>query len=640
MAATARPFGSWPSPITAETLVADSVRIGEVRVDDGDVWWSETRPEEGGRAAVMRWRDGTSEEITPPDAYVRTLVHEYGGGAWAVDAGELFYVDLSDQRLRRLAPGSDPELLTPVPMQPRGFRYADFDVTPDRRWLVCVRERHDTESEPANEIVAVALDGSERVEVLWAGSDFVMSPRISPSGERLAWIAWDHPDMPWDATTLWIGDLGDGAVTDPVPLVGNGVEALCEPGWGAGDELYVCSDREEWWNLYRVDDGDLEAVVAGDFEIATPPWVFGMQRWALLTDGPIAAAGYSTGDRLVFGDTELLVADDEISSVCPAGPRSVVYSGGGFDHETEVVRVDLPADGPAVRTVLRPARDLGLEPAFVPPPESITFPTTGDEVAYGLFYRPAHPEFVGPEGPAPPLMVLAHGGPTGSARRMMQLSIRFWTSRGFAVVDVDYRGSTGYGRMYRRGLDGRWGVADVEDCVAAVRYLADRGDIDPDRAVIRGGSAGGYAVLCALCFHDCFAAGANHFGIADLEALARDTHKFESRYTDRLIGPLPEARAVYEARSPIHHLAGFSAPMIVFQGAEDEIVPPNQSEMIVAALRDRGVPVAYILFEGEQHGYRRSESFIRSTEAELAFFGRILGFDPADDLPEVEIDNL
>ena len=313
-----------------------------------------------------------------------------------------------------------------------------------------------------------------------------------------------------------------------------------------------------------------------------------MQRWALLGDEPVVVAGYSMGDRIVVADTELLGVDDTIVSIQACGPRSVVYSGAGFAHEPEVVRLELPVDEPAVRTVLRPGRDLGLDPAFLPAPEAITYPTADDEVAYGLFYRPAHPDHVGPDGAAPPLIVLAHGGPTAAARRQLQLSIRFWTSRGFAVVDVDYRGSTGYGRMFRRALHGRWGVADVEDCVAAARFLADRGDVDPERLVIRGGSAGGYTVLCALCFHDGFTAGASHYGIADLEALATDTHKFESRYLDRLVGPHPAARPVYEARSPIHHVDGFSAPMIVLQGAEDEIVPPNQSEMIVGVAARKG----------------------------------------------------
>ena len=633
------PYGSWPSPITAESLVSGAVGISEVQADGGDVWWSESRPDEGGRVAIMRCRDREITEVTPPDAYVRTLVHEYGGGAWTVDGGELFYVDMSDQRLRRLTPGSEAEMLTAAPEAERGVRFADGRVTPDRRWLVCVRETHGG-PEPVNEIVAVALDGSQAVEVLWSASDFVMSPRVSPDGTRLAWIAWDHPDMPWDDTALWVGDLGDGALTDARLVVSNGAEALCEPGWGPDGALYVCSDREEWWNLYLVDGGDLELVAGGDYEVATPSWVFGMQRWALLDGKPLVVAGYSTGDRIVIDDAELLGIDDTIVSIGALDARSVVYSGAGFAHEPEVVRLELPVDGPAVRTVLRPGRDLGLDPAFLPAPEAITYPTTGDEVAYGLFYRPAHPDHAGPDGAAPPLIVLAHGGPTAAARRQLQLSIRFWTSRGFAVVDVDYRGSTGYGRMFRRSLYGRWGVADVEDCVSAIRFLADRGDVDADRLVIRGGSAGGYTVLSALCFHDEFTAGASHYGIADLEALARDTHKFESRYLDRLVGPYPAAREVYEARSPIHHVDGFSAPMIVLQGAEDEIVPPNQAEMIVESLRDKGVPVAYLLFEGEQHGFRKSENVIRALEAELAFFGRVLGFDPADDLPPVEIANL
>ena len=647
--ASATAFGSWSSPISAQGLVSGAVGISELCVDGHDVWWAESRPDEGGRTAVMRLAGGLAggavTEITPADAYVRSLVHEYGGGAWWVERGVLFYVDVSDQRLRRLEPGGEPVLLTPAPEIARGLRYADGRVTPDGLWFVCVRECHRNDREPANELVAVATDGSGRVEVLWDRADFVMSPRVSPDGSKVAWVSWDHPNMPWDATTLRVHELVDGSLGPELVVVGNGAEAWCEPGWSADGRLLACTDRNDWWNLHEIalETGQLTPVVAGPFEIATPPWVFGMQRWAVSGPHTVAAVGLATGDELVIDGRTVSTPDATISSL-QAIEDGVVFVGAGYGHEAEIVRLSLH-DGSAHRSVVHSGRDLPVPAELLIEPESITFPTdpsagpgaATSPVAHGLYYPPTNPNHVGPAGERPPLLVLAHGGPTAQARRQIQLAILYWTSRGIAVVDVDYRGSTGYGRPFRRALDGEWGVADVADCVAAGRYLAERGDVDADRLIIRGGSAGGFTVLSALAFHDVFAVGASRYGVADLQALATDTHKFESRYLDTMVGPWPEAKAVYEARSPINHVHRFSAPMIVLQGDEDPVVPPNQSEMIVAALVARGIPVAYLLFEGEQHGFRKAENVVCALEAELAFFGEILGFDPADELPTLEI---
>ena len=697
------PFGSWPSPITAASLVLGAVRISEVMADPvrpGLLWWAESRPEESGRTAVMccdlterplsaspregearggeaRSGEATPREVTPAGADVRTRVHEYGGGAWWPHDGALYYVEFSDQRLRRLDPGAaDPVLLTAEPERSESLRYADGRVTPDGRWCVCVRERHAPGAgEAVNELVAVAADGSQRVNVLWAEADFVMSPRISSDGALLAWIAWDHPNMPWDDTRLHVFELGCGELGAEVLAAGaDGDRSLCEPGWVAGsclddasgarggDRLLVCSDHDDWWGLYEVDsdDGALAPVVTGAFDVATPPWVFGMQRWAAARSTVAAVAGLATGDELVVGGRRLAVADTSVSSlaVLHPGPATsgaamservtLAYAGAGFGHEPEVVTVAVGPDGPR-RRVVRPSRRLGLDPCLLVQPEAIAFPTgsagspaeaaggpaatagSRRPVAHALYYPPSNPKCAGPPDERPPLMVLVHGGPTAAARRELQLDILFWTSRGFAVADVDYRGSTGYGRRYRRALDGAWGVADVEDCVAAARLLAERGEVDPQRLVIRGGSAGGFTVLSALAFHDVFAAGASRYGVADLEVLAADTHKFESRYLDTLIGPRPEARRLYEQRSPVRHLDGFEAPMIVLQGAEDEIVPPSQAEMIVEALRAKGVVVDYVLFEGEQHGFRRAENIITALESELAFFAAVLRFEAADD---------
>ncbi len=719
-----QPYGGWSSPITAELLVTGAAQISEVIADPvrpNLLWWAESRPDDGGRTAVMccdltnsNIQDST-QEVTPPDANVRTRVHEYGGGAWWTHDGVLYYVDYSDQRLRRLHPDSpEPILLTPEPATAGSLRYADGRVTPDGNWIICVHERHEpsddskvnnsavdnntSHPEPINELVAIPTDGSRQVKHLWQQSDFVMSPRISGDGKALAWISWDHPNMPWDSTRLHVyelntGELSNSELTNPITEIG-GNQSFCEPGWIIDDtgnqHLLVCSDHEGWWNLYEVDlpTGALIPQVTGEYDIATPPWVFGMQRWAgsgsngtgLNGTGLNIAvvAGKPSGDELHVNGTHIPLPDTSISSLtmisslqavgeCQqdeirqgAGEVFLAYAGAGFAHETEVILVSRvgPAglnarnacvstfkpdkgqlsaeDTSFERIVVRPARDLNLDKALLVTPEHITFPTSS-ATAHALYYPPANPDFTGPPEERPPLMVLAHGGPTAQARRQLQLATLYWTSRGFAVVDVDYRGSTGYGRAYRQLLNAKWGVADVADCVAAAKYLANRGDIDPNRITIRGSSAGGFTALAALAFHDTFTAGASRYGIGDLAVLAKDTHKFEARYLDTLIGPWPAAADIYAARSPALHLDGFDAPMIVLQGSEDEIVPPSQAELIVDALKSKGVPVAYVLFEGEQHGFRQADNIVKALESELSFFAAVLGFTPADALPEIEI---
>ncbi len=650
------PYGAWSSSISAADLVGGAVRVSEVRADPVDprlIWWSETRPEEGGRTAVMRYSipQGETREHTPPDANVRTLVHEYGGGAWWPHDGRLFYVDFADQRLRVINRQGRVRFLSDEPAQPRADRFADGRVTADGRWCVVVRECHRPGGEPVNEVVAVPTDGTAEINVLYGDADFVMSPRLSADGDLLTWISWNHPNMGWDSTRLHIARFAQGRLGGEILTVGAQDSAsYCEPDFGVNG-LRVCCDHEGWWNLYDVDvtSGDLSGVVGGPFEIATPPWVFGMQRWTARAadhgdEQVFAVAGMPTGDELIVDGSTLSLPDSSINSLS-AGPGAVVAVGSGYGHETEVISLHTDRSG-LHREVIRPSRQLPFEKGYLIEPEWITFPTgsgptgsgpTGpgtdrewsDEVAHGLFYPPTNPTHVGPEGERPPLMVMAHGGPTAQARRELQPGILYWTSRGIAVVDVDYRGSTGYGTAFRRALDGQWGVADVADCVAAAQYLADRGDVDPERLMIRGGSAGGFTVLAALAFHEVFSAGASRYGIADLEALATDTHKFESRYLDTLVGAYPEQRDVYVERSPINHVEAINTPLIVLQGAEDVIVPPSQAEMIVSALKSKGVKVAYLLFPDEQHGFRQADNIVRALEAELAFFGEVLGFDPA-----------
>lgn len=660
------PYGSWPSPISAALIVEQAVSIGEVAVGVEDVWWSELRPAEGGRVAVVRQRPGGEPvDVLPEGFSARTRVHEYGGGAWWLHDEVLFFTNWADQRLYRLESGGVPRALTPEPELPAGARYADGRVTVDGRLVICVRELHRPDGEPVNEIVAIdAHQGGDPV-VLVSGPDFVSFPRVSPDGRRLCWTQWNHPDMPWDATELWVAELveegGSLALSAPRAVAGGPGESIFQPEWAPDGSLLFVSDRRDWWNLYGIAARDLEPssssdhppvepVVVLEGDIGVPQWVFDLSRYALLADGRVLVAFARDGvDHLAVagrGDggewtvQQLSSPFTAVSSVRAFGDGAVLV-GASFTEEASVVLTELPPGSDSIEVVrLRPPRDLGVDQRWFSVPEPVTFPTTGGGHAHALLYRPTNPEVSAPEGERPPLVVISHGGPTSAARPQLNLTVQYWTSRGLAVADVNYRGSSGYGRRYRDALAGQWGVVDVDDCTAVASHLAAHGEVCGERLAIRGSSAGGFTTLCALVFRDVFDAGASLYGVSDLEALARDTHKFEARYLDRLIGPYPEARERYVERSPVHHAERIDCPLIVFQGLEDVIVPPDQAEVLVAALRAKGMPVAYLAFEGEQHGFRQAATIRRVLEAELYFYARVFGFDLADPVDPVEIENL
>lgn len=679
-----RPYGTWPSPLAPEALAAGAVAVGEIRVDADDVWWTEARPAEGGRTTLVRRRvDGTVADALGSDANVRTGLLEYGGGAWCVEAGIVTYAAWADQRLYRIAP-DDPDAvrvpITPEPASPRGLRYGD--VTPlDSSWVIAVREAHPGEvaagsaADPVHEIVAVPTDGSavddpDAVIVLVSGPDFVAAPRPGPAA--LAWIAWDHPRMPWDGAELWVARLGlDGdrrpVLRDARVVAGGPEESVVQPEWDAAGDLWFASDRSGWWNLHRVVDprGDarVEPVAPVDAEIGGPRWVGGLRWFAPLGDGRVLAAATSSG-------TTGLVVVDPTEPAAPPRPLAVALGGAAVTVVGQVVAgpgpsqaavvaasptagprpllIDLPA-GAGLRTRLTvpvaPALDavdaavtvvaLGTVPpgplpaASVSTPEPFTFATGDAEVAHGLLYRPRLDGVTGPADARPPLVVMIHGGPTSAARPMLDLRTQFWTSRGFAVADVDHRGSTGYGRPFRRRLDEAWGEVDVADCIAAARHLAAAGEIDPDRVVIRGGSAGGMTVLAALCSSDVFAAGTSLYGVTDLAALATDTHKFESRYLDTLVGPWPAAADVYAARSPINRLDRLATPILLLHGSDDHVVPPAQAEVVAAAAAAAGLRHEHVVFEGEGHGFRRADTIVTALATELAFYRDVLGLDDA-----------
>ena len=618
----------------------------------GTTWWLEGRPAEGGRVVLMESEGGAEPtDVTPAGFNLRTMAHEYGGGGYCIHDGVAFCSSFEDQRLYRVEPGADPVAITPL-VEERRHRYADGRVTPDGRLWIGVRERHADSGRSAdvvNELVAVPTDGSTEPLVVASGRDFYSSPRISPGGAHLCFLAWDLPWMPWDGCELFTAELApDGTLRGVEHVAGKaGVESIWQPEWSPGGDLVFASDRSGWWNLERIRDGERHVLHATDAEFGYPAWVFGGSSYAFLADGRIVC-GYDRDGHTTFAvlDPESGVLEDldlpydswRGTPYLVAEGATAVLVAGSATIPNQVVRLELTT---GASEVLRASAQTQVDAAFFSVPRAIEFPTENGLTAHALFYPPTSPEFVGPEGEHPPLIVMSHGGPTGNTTAIFSLGTQYWTSRGFAVVDVNYGGSTGYGRAYRERLNGQWGVVDLQDCLNAARFLVESGEADGDRLLITGGSAGGYTTICALTFTDAFAAGASYFGLADLEQFASgDTHKFELQYEHSLVGPYPEQADLYRQRSPIHFVDRISTPMLVLQGSEDDVVPPAQAELIVAALRERGVPHAYLLFEGEGHGFRKAENIVRSLEAELSFFLQVLGLEPGDPLPQLEIEHL
>ena len=601
---------------------------------------------------VARRADGSIEDVTPEGFNVRTTVHEYGGGAYVVHEGVVYFSNFSDQRLYRQAQGGEPEPITPD--TGGRVRFSDGHVPSDGSAMYCVRESHPEDGgEAVNEIVRLALDGSGEQTVVAAGHDFYAAPRLSPDGSRISWLTWDHPNMPWDTSFLEVANLGDnGTISRSTVVAGNDGISIYQPEWGPDGRLYFVCDESGWWNLYVFgDDGASIPLAPMEAEFGHPMWGLGASTYGFLPDGRLLAtwskdaiAGMGIVDPngggltpinipftslgASYGNVAILDGDD--------APHAVAL-GGSSSSGTAVVTIDL-SDGWV--EVLKRASTASVDPSYLTEAQSISFPVGDGQTSYAIWYPPKNADFAGPSKEKPPLVVFSHGGPTSQTDGSLSMGIQYWTSRGIGVVDVNYRGSSGYGRAYRDALQGTWGLADAEDCIAAARHLADRGLVDQERMAIRGGSAGGYTTLVALAFHDEFAAGASYYGVADLSALAEHTHKFESRYLDGLIAPYPEGQAVYDERSAIKHVDGLSAPLILFQGLEDKVVPPEQARMMADALREKGVPFAHLEFGGEQHGFRKAENAIRSLEAELYFYGQILGFKPADEIEPVVIEGL
>ena len=636
------PYGSWRSPITSDWIVAETVLLGQPTLSGGEVYWTETRPSEKGRTAIVRCgEDGRAGDLNPAPFSAQTRVNEYGGGSYVVSEGVVYFCNRSDQRLYALERGGAARAITP----PGNMRYADGTVDRPRRRIICVREDHNVVGAQADTtIAAIDLDGGSEGRVLLSGNDFYSSPRVSPDGSRLAWLTWRHPNMPWDATELWVAEIqADGSLSRVERVAGGESESVIQPEWSPDGVLYFGSDRTGWWNLYRWTSGRVEPLTALEVEFGRPQWIFAMSSYAFESPHRIVCLYCDRGRwHLAILDTRTRKLDSietpytEIRHLQAAPGRALFMAGSPAEAEA-LVELDLATGR---QRVLRRSSDLSIDSGYLSVAESIEFPTERGLTAHAFYYAPKNRDFSAPAGERPPLIVRCHGGPTSAAASTLNFQMQYWTSRGFAVLDVNHGGSTGYGRAYRERLNGRWGIVDVEDCENAARYLVERGLADPTRTSIVGGSAGGFTVLASLTTRRFFKAGASYFGVSDQELLAGDHgHKFEWKYSFSLIGPWPERRDLYRERSPIHAADKIESPVIFFQGLEDVVVPPAQTEFMVEALRKKGLPVAYVAFQGEGHGFRGAAAIKRALDAELYFYSRVFGFAPADPIEPVPIEN-
>ena len=657
------PYGSWKSPITAEMLISGGKRrLNEIKTDGDDIYWLDARPDEGGRIVIMRLSsDGQIQDLTPAPFNSRNAVHEYGGGSYAVRNRTIYFTNWEDQRIYVQNDGEEPQPLTTEPPIPRGLRYADLTLTPNGKLILCIRETHtDDGNEATNEIVAVNTSTGEQT-VVASGRDFYCAPRVAATHDGIAWTEWDHPNMPWDGNHLISGSFNpaDASVSTKAELAGGQDESIVQPTWSKDGTLHFVTDRTGWWNIHAWRGGAPVNLLDERSDHGRPDWQFAFTSYAHLPDGSIAVGkGGVTSGAVVLVDpasnsakvVEIPYSEVSFATAAPDGD-SILFVGASPTQEPAIISLDLETE--TCSTIYAPSK-VSIDPGYLSSPQHIIFPTTENGEAHAYYYEPTNKDFEAPSpsprsaggeskrGALPPLVTICHGGPTSASGTGLDLSTHYWTSRGFAVVDVNYRGSSGYGKVYRDALKGKWGIYDTDDCIAAAQYLINQGLVDKDRVIIRGGSAGGYTTINALTFHDFFAAGAALYGIADLMVFIGDTHKFESRYLDSLVGPYPEEKQRYHDRSAINFMDQLATPMIILQGLEDEIVPPSQAEIMVEALESKGLPYAYIGFPGEQHGFRQAKNIIRAQEAELYFYGKVLGFEPADNISEdvVKVRNL
>jgi len=634
------PYGSWPSPLSARSLASASISFGDIVLSGDPIYWSESRPADNGRTVIV-CQDGAGNinDMTPPAYSVRSRVHEYGGGAFTVGKGCIYFVNDKDQQVYCHDAASQITALT----SNKSSRYADLQFDEKHQQIICIEEQHAGNGEVTNKLVTISLAANNKLTVLASGHDFYASPALNPDTNKLAWLTWDHPNMPWDMSQLWCAEvLDNGSIGQPQLVAGSKDESIFQPQWSPAGDLFFISDQSGWWNIYRHGDKKNVCLLSMEAEFGLPQWVFAMSTYAFLDSTSLICCYNQLGIWRVatINYQDHVVKELALPFVAIAGIRALkgktVFIGSTSNHPPELIKLEV--DLTDYRVIKRSSENT-LSAADVSLPAAILFSTSNNSHGHGFYYAPVNKKYTAGDDELPPLLVKSHGGPTAATTAAYNQKIQYWTSRGFAVLDVNYRGSTGYGKKYRQQLDGNWGIFDVEDCVNGARYLAKQGKVDLNRMAISGSSAGGYTVLCALTFHDLFKTGASLYGISELEALAKDTHKFESRYMDKLIGPYPEEKEKYFKRSPINFTEKLSTPIVFFQGSEDKVVPPLQAELMVTALDDKKIPVAYELYSGEQHGFRKADNIISAIEGELFFYSKILGFELSEDISSLTIRN-
>ena len=638
-------YGAWESQISTESIVSDSINLGDVFVSDGNIFWQEMRPLEGGRYTIMHQsEDGAKHEILPKSYNARTRVHEYGGGAFLVHKCEVYFSNFSDQQVYKTTLTDDePSQVTHDPT----FRFADGVMDSKNARIIYVAERHDGKREPVNSLVSVNLANAGEITPITSGADFYSSPVISPDGKTLAWIQWNHPNMPWDSTELYIADLEENGIRDARKILGQG-ESICHPVWSPSGVLHYVSDISGWWNIHKYENSVSHNLTPYEAEFAQAQWALGVRFYDFINDGQILCSYNELGfwkigllDTVTFelSDIDAIPGITEINrSGLKANKGKALFAAGSPDTSYTLYLYQ-PEGVPKLNKVQESTRT-EIESAHFSKPQPVKYMTSDEQECHAFYYPPLNVNYEAPESTRPPLIILSHGGPTGATSNTLNLGIQYWTNRGFAILDVNYRGSTGYGTNYRKALNGNWGISDVDDCVSGGKYLVSEGLVDPEKIAIKGGSAGGFTTLACLAFTDFFKAGASYYGVSDLTALAEETHKFESRYLDSMVGKYPEETQKYVERSPINHTDNLSCPVILFQGLEDKIVLPNQSQKMYSSLKSKGIPVSYLEFEGEQHGFRKSENIQKTLEAEFYFYSRVFGFKPFDPIDPINIENL
>lgn len=626
------PYGTWQSEITAELIASKTITFTNIVADQTDIYCAEMRPNENGRIAIVKYTaDGQKHTVLPEGYSARTRVHEYGGQAFTVHQQTIYFVNYADQNLYKIQANQAPQQITK-----HNIRFAELKMT--EHGLLAVAERHTIDTAQVENFLALVDPDTGVVQELATGFDFYAAPTLSPNN-KLAWICWNHPNMPWNNNQLWVADLVDGRLINQQQLLKSELQqAFFQPQWDRNGDLYYVSDLHNWWNLYKwqvtTDRHTQLCNLAAEF--AQPLWQLGTACWQFYQDYLICIYTQAGSKKLAILDPsktsnnldDLALPFSEFSNIC-VSHNNAYFIGGSPTQLPVLAKLALDTKDAKQLQILSTSSDLNFAPDSLSMATHITFPTLHNRqpLAYAFYYPPFNKNYMAPADTKPPLMIIVHGGPTAATNGSLKLAIQYWTSRGFAVADINYCGSTGYGREYRLSLErdsadnsGYWGDIDIKDCIACVQYLSNNNLINPNKVVIRGGSAGGYTTLASLAFTDVYTAGTSYYGVSDIMALARDTHKFEARYMDRLVGSLPEFAAVYDARSPAQHLEKFRAQLLVLQGDEDKIVPPNQAEYMVEALRVRGLRVEYKLYQGEQHGFRQAATIIDSLQRELEFY--------------------